>query len=194
MKIHEVYREQIAFVREQFGEMKDGSGTLISDHAVRVFQILSDTFTATGRPIGEEERAMLAAALFHDLLEDTPTSEEDLQRRGGERCLELVRELTIDFKGRSIDETVGLMKSRSEASFLIKLCDISDNFCKTRFVFRNNEPTFFTDFFLPLMQSYRGYIGYKMNQAREFKPEISLLAPMVERDFRLLEGVVSTLL
>jgi hypothetical protein len=44
------------------------------------------------------------------------------------------------------------------------------------------------------MQSYRGYIGYKMNQAREFKPEISLLAPMVERDFRLLEGVVSTLL
>ena len=73
----------------------------------------------------------IKAALLHDTLEDTHTSDEELRVCFGEHVQSLVRELTnqrykIDENGKEAYMTEKLMKLSNEA-LLIKLADISDN-------------------------------------------------------------------
>src|SRR5690349_21590756 len=117
----EDFRPQIAFARAKLGDLKDGSGTLIFDHALRVFLLLAETFSACGRSIGAGEREMLAAALFHDLLEDTDATREELIIRSSQNTLRYVEELTISFDGKTIPAAVESLQTISEPALIVKL-------------------------------------------------------------------------
>ncbi len=185
--IFQKFERQIEFARSKLGTLADGSGTLIGDHAVRVFALLVQVFETTGRLQDQNVENILMAALFHDLLEDTNTTEEELINLSNTATLELVREMTITFEGKTIEEAVAPMYQRSEASFLIKLADICDNFGKSRFVLRSNNPKFFNDFFLPLLSCYEKYIAIKKLAAGEYKKEIDLMEKQVAKEFSLLK-------
>ena len=92
-------------------------------HPIAVRHILSDVG-------GVEDAEVLAAALLHDTLEDTPTTREELIENFGQRVCSLVEEVSDDKtlprlqrKQRQIDHA----KKISEGAALIKLGDKISN-------------------------------------------------------------------
>jgi guanosine-3',5'-bis(diphosphate) 3'-pyrophosphohydrolase len=88
---------------------------------------------ATEAQVADPE--ILAAAVLHDVLEDTPVGRAELQRRFGPRVTGLVLELTLppELHGPSVPDqvkTVAILErlpSMSWAAVLVKLCDRWDN-------------------------------------------------------------------
>ncbi len=82
-----------AFAREAHaGQLRDG-GRPAALHAFRVADaVLGSSDARAGRVSGE----VVAAALLHDVVEDTRFTHEDLRARFGERVAAHVRDLTLD--------------------------------------------------------------------------------------------------
>ena len=77
-----------------------------------------------------EDTDLLIAALLHDVVEDTPTSADELRRRFGDRVAEIVLEVTddksLDWRERKrlVVQHVGQLSRQAQ---LIKLSDLSAN-------------------------------------------------------------------
>lgn len=104
------------------GQVRKGSGEPYFVHPKGVAKIVLDN----GGNISQ-----IQAALLHDTLEDTPTTDMELKVRFGEHVADLVRELTncrykIDQMGKEAYMTDKLMKLSNEA-LLVKLADINYN-------------------------------------------------------------------
>lgn len=105
------------------------------EHPKRVVKILKTVDHTT---------EMLAAAYLHDVVEDTPVSIQDIQRRFGKHVASLVRELTDEFekakypelnrRARKEKEVLRQAKISPEAK-TIKLADVIDN---TRDIVKND--------------------------------------------------------
>jgi guanosine-3',5'-bis(diphosphate) 3'-pyrophosphohydrolase len=103
---------------------KDGRTPYIA-HPVRVALTLVEVFRIT-------DPAVIAAALLHDLIEDTTADYDDIQAACGDDIARLVAALT---KNSCLPETAreaayhGQLKSSDWRAKLIKLADIYDNLC-----------------------------------------------------------------
>lgn len=86
-------------------------------HPLRVVELL--------REKGIEDEEVLMAGLFHDLLEDTDASEEEILSYGSPRVLELVRLLSKE-KAFVMEEYIDRIY-RDEDARLIKLADRLSN-------------------------------------------------------------------
>jgi (p)ppGpp synthase/HD superfamily hydrolase len=164
------YAEHIAFQQECLGTLCDGTNTLISDHGIRVFLLLAEALSG-GSFILEEsiEKDMVLAALYHDVIEDTCVTAEMLVKRTNSTVVGLIEELTIDFEGKTIQESVSCLCSVSRSAALIKIVDIIDNVEKSRFLLRSNSQGFYTGFFLPLLDEYKKiYIKRSQELEKEF--------------------------
>ena len=92
-------------------------------HPIAVCHILSDVG-------GVEDAKILAAALLHDTLEDTPTTREELIENFGERICSLVEEVSDDKtlpKHKRKDLQIQHAPELSEGATLIKLADKISN-------------------------------------------------------------------
>lgn len=162
------YKSAIRFAQRQLGNLTDGSGTLIFDHAVRVYLILRQKLSNTEIPFRVKE-AVLLAGLFHDLLEDTKTTEEEILKMGGPKTLALVKEMTIDFNGKTIVEAVSPLYKTSDELTLVKLADIYDNVRKSPYFLRNNGLKWYQTFFLPLLVQYQDWANYKLKRQKKYR-------------------------
>jgi guanosine-3',5'-bis(diphosphate) 3'-pyrophosphohydrolase len=97
-------------------------------HPFRVAMTVRDVF-------GEDDPEILAAALLHDVIEDTTTDYDDVRERFGPRVADLVAALTKDMRlpesSREAAYDQGLMDAEWGAK-LIKLADVYDNLCDKR--------------------------------------------------------------
>jgi hypothetical protein len=184
---------QIAFARAKLGDLKDSSGTLIFDHALRVFLLLAETFAACDRAIDSEESEMLSAALFHDLLEDTDASREEIIRHSSQNTLRYVEELTITFEGKTIPAAVQSVQEISEPAFLVKLADIHDNCTKSRFLAREGGENFFLGFFQPLIEEYQRIVTMRLGGCASYKAEAERLARGIDESAERMRAVVHCL-
>ena len=96
------------------------------EHPKRVSKIVRDI-------MGEydDKEALIDAALLHDTIEDTDTTEEDLKKLFGGLIASLVKELTSDKeeikKQGKGPYLIGKMVKMSEPALMIKLADRLDN-------------------------------------------------------------------
>lgn len=101
---------------------KDGETPYVA-HAFRVTMTIRDLF-------GFDDQAILAAALLHDLIEDTGADYDDIHDAFGEEVADLVAAMTKDM--RLIEEVREQEYDRQLAAAswkarLIKLADVYDN-------------------------------------------------------------------
>jgi len=94
-------------------------------HPFRVALTVRDIFE-------ENDSVTLAAALTHDLIEDTTADYDDIRMELGTEVADLVAALTKDMRMRSELREQSYDDQLSEASWkakLIKLADVYDNYC-----------------------------------------------------------------
>jgi (p)ppGpp synthase/HD superfamily hydrolase len=183
--------DHVSFTRAKLGDLTDNSGTLIFDHALRVCALLRERLERFGHRIGEAEYAMLGAALFHDLLEDTDATEAEIEAVAGTATLVYVRELTLSFRKRSLAEAVRPLESISEEGFLIKLADIYDNCSKSRFLVRESGESFYRGFYLPLMREYLALTARRADTAVRYSEPFRSFVADIEVAYRRLEEMVN---
>ena len=103
---------------------KDGRTPYVS-HPFRVAMVVRDVFEVA-------DEVVLAAALLHDVIEDTTADYEDVSRACGTEVADLVVTLTKDMrlpeKEREPDYDRALRAADRRAK-LIKLADVYDNLC-----------------------------------------------------------------
>lgn len=127
----------LQFAREAHGEQKRKySDEAYIEHPKRVAEMIKTV------PHSEE---MVCAAYLHDVVEDTPVSIQDIQRKFGGKVAKLVEELTDEYtnekypylnrRKRKKKEVARQAETSTEAK-TIKLADIIDN---TRDIVKNNK-------------------------------------------------------
>lgn len=82
----------------------------------------------------ENKDEMITIALLHDILENTPTTEEELEKKFGSKIASIVKELTTDKteskkigKGEYLRRKLKDKNQVSDDALLIKLADRLDN-------------------------------------------------------------------
>ncbi len=104
-------------------QLRDDGRTPYFSHPVRVALVVATTFGCT-------DEAVLAAALLHDVLEDTTGDYDDLLERFGERVAGLVSALSKDDRLVEPQREAEYDRRLSDAPWearLIKLADVLDN-------------------------------------------------------------------
>jgi guanosine-3',5'-bis(diphosphate) 3'-pyrophosphohydrolase len=122
MKEFEIIWEAINYAFIKYGNVKRKLGDIpYIIHPIRVTMILR----AAGFSEFKDSNLMLAA-LFHDLLEDTNLSFEDLKAEFGIEVASIVKELSKP-ENTSKDEWLRTFGTASKESKLIKMADRIDN-------------------------------------------------------------------
>ena len=109
--------------RKHQGQTRADNLTPYFSHVARVTLILSHVF-------GVQDESILAAALLHDTVEDTPTSREELVTVFGERVADIVMLLTKDIrlpKKEREEEYIARLLEAPEDVMIAKMADLYDN-------------------------------------------------------------------
>ncbi len=115
------------------GELRKGSGQPYIAHPEAVAQIL--------REIGVDDPTILAAALLHDVVENSPVALADIAARFGEDVAGLVAELTRPPETHEKRDAFRRYLDRlSPRALLIKLADRIENLRGLRFI--HDDPAF----------------------------------------------------
>lgn len=117
------YEDVLKFAYAKHLHQKRKTGEPFIFHPTRVF-ILAEKFT--------QDKAVLSAALLHDLIEDTDTTIEEIRENFGENVADLVTELTLPKGLKHGDHSKASYLSKSiiklsDDALLLKLCDRLDN-------------------------------------------------------------------
>jgi len=125
MKLH-LWQDAVSFAARahQFHTRKDGRTPYVA-HVYRVAMTVREVF-------GCDDPIVLAAALLHDTIEDTPTDYDDIAHDFGRRVADCVSALTKNMllpeRLREADYDRRLARADWRAR-LIKLADVYDNYC-----------------------------------------------------------------
>lgn len=109
---NEKYEKALAFAAEKHKGQKRKGGEEYITHPVAVAELLKR------QGLGDD---YILAALFHDLLEDTDATEEEIGKLGGERVLKAVKLLT-KYPGYDEEEYILGIKS-NDIAFKVKAAD-----------------------------------------------------------------------
>ena len=108
-------------VDHHLGQTRKHSGAPYSFHPVEVAKGVADA--------GIHDHEILAAALLHDVVEDTHATHQDMIEHLGERVAEMVNELTHDEETDSKEAYLRTFASASEGAIAVKLLD---RYCNVR--------------------------------------------------------------
>ena len=162
----EILQRALMFAKEKHNGQRRIGGDEYITHPVAVCEIVANQ--------GFDKNYQITA-LFHDLLEDTDATEEDILKYGNYEILKAVKLLTKE-KGYDISEYIGVIKNNPIA-FAVKAADRLHNL---QCAIMTNE------------EFKRKYILETVDWYMDFSPEIrkavktlaeSLETPMVELSF-----------
>lgn len=112
----ELVKRAARFAAERHGKDLDKAGLPVIRHPVRVMTAL--------RKAGETDPEVLAAAVLHDVVEDTPTTLAEIEKEFGFRVAGLVKLLTRVEGETYFAHIHGIAGTGAEP---IKIADITDN-------------------------------------------------------------------
>jgi guanosine-3',5'-bis(diphosphate) 3'-pyrophosphohydrolase len=114
--------------RQHAGQLRKDGVTPYFAHPVRVALTVRHVF-------GESDEVALAAALLHDLIEDTTTDYDDLLETFGQDVADAVAALTKDARLPESEREAAYDRQLAAAPWqarLVKLADVYDNFFDAR--------------------------------------------------------------
>jgi GTP diphosphokinase / guanosine-3',5'-bis(diphosphate) 3'-diphosphatase len=100
------------------GQLRKDGKTPYINHPIQVMNLLVEE--------GIDDSELLCAALLHDVVEDTDTSTELIEKKFGKRVAELVAEVTDDKFLSQVERKQKQLATASQLSYearLIRLCD-----------------------------------------------------------------------
>lgn len=103
---------------------KDINASPYINHPIQVAEVLAS--------VGVENIELLCASLLHDTIEDTDSSEQDIERLFGAEILGLVKEVTDDKTLSKEMRKQRQVESASRKSRLAKQLKIADKLCNVR--------------------------------------------------------------
>jgi (p)ppGpp synthase/HD superfamily hydrolase len=114
--------DAVAFAVERHGDQRRPAGEPYVEHLLEALQVLVDA-------VGERDPDTLRAAVLHDVVEDTPTTLDEVRERFGARVAELVGWVT-----KSGDRAAYLagLRDAPEAALAVKLADRLSNVQRLR--------------------------------------------------------------
>jgi guanosine-3',5'-bis(diphosphate) 3'-pyrophosphohydrolase len=122
MKEFTNYWKALNYALIKYGDLKRKSGNIpYYIHPLRITLILR----AAGFSEFENEEIMIAA-LFHDLLEDTEITSEEIENKFGKKVASIVSELTIS-NNEEKEKYLKNLENASKEAKIIKLADRIDN-------------------------------------------------------------------
>jgi len=125
LETHRWQRAASLAARFHAGHLRKDGRTPYIAHPFRVALVIRDVF-------GIEDEAVLAAALLHDVIEDTPADYDDVARACGTDVADLVaamsKDMTRPHDRREPEYDDRLRRSEWRAR-LLKLADVYDNLC-----------------------------------------------------------------
>jgi len=108
------------------GQTRKVNGEPFVTHPLRVSEIVLQNFKEH-----QEVETMRLVAVLHDLLEDTNTTEQELEQIFGKKVSEMVKALSenksLPTRKESYAEYLGRLIIAEDSVKIIKLCDIQDN-------------------------------------------------------------------
>lgn len=144
------------------------------DHPMQVMAILDK--------YGVEDPEILSAAILHDVVEDTDTTIEEIERFFGKRIASIVAEVTDDKSLPKVERKKLQLSSMSEKSLAARMIKIADKYDNTRDLL-TDPPKDWSD------DRIRGYIKWSEEVCKNaIKPgDIPWgLKEMIERHFGML--------
>lgn len=179
-------RRAHAFAAERHrGQVRKGDGRPFISHPSAVARLLK----RHGMP---EE--VVAAGFLHDVLEDTPTPADELERRFGAKVAALVREVTEPDKSHPWEfrkeAYLAHLRRASREALAISCADKLHNTSSLIAAYRREGPEVF-DRFSRGVEEKLAYHRRVYGQIRRSWPGCPLLGPL-ERAVRELEGIVGT--
>ncbi|HTJ32408.1 MAG TPA: HD domain-containing protein [Dactylosporangium sp.] len=118
----EALDDAVAFAVERHGEQRRPAGEPYVEHLLEALQVLVDA-------VGERDPDTLRAAVLHDVVEDTPTTIDEVRERFGDRVAELVGWVT---KSGDRAEYLARLRDAPDAAIAVKLADRLSNVQRLR--------------------------------------------------------------
>lgn len=129
-------RQALEFARKAHGnQQRKYSEEVYIEHPIRVAEMVRSV---------PHTHEMICAAYLHDVVEDTPVSLQDIERKFGRKIAALVEELTDEYEKENYPHLNRRQRKRKEVerqagmspeAKTIKLADVIDN---TRDILKNN--------------------------------------------------------
>jgi guanosine-3',5'-bis(diphosphate) 3'-pyrophosphohydrolase len=112
--------EAISFAaRAHQGHLRKDGQTPYAAHPMRVMAILATEFGVTDRDV-------LAAAVLHDVIEDTRTDHDDLSEQFGKRVADCVASLSKDKRLPEEEREAQYLQRLIDAPLEVQLCKLGD--------------------------------------------------------------------
>ncbi|WP_433613740.1 HD domain-containing protein [Dactylosporangium sp. CA-139114] len=112
----------VAFAAERHGDQRRPAGEPYVEHLLEALEVLVEA-------VGERDPDTLCAAVLHDVVEDTPTTLDEVRERFGPRVAELVGWVT---KQGDREEYLAALRDAPDAALAVKLADRVSNVQRLR--------------------------------------------------------------
>ncbi|WP_432985983.1 HD domain-containing protein [Dactylosporangium sp. CA-233914] len=114
--------DAVAFAVARHGDQRRPAGEPYVEHLLEALEVLVEA-------AGERDADVLRAALLHDVVEDTPTTLEEVRSRFGDRTAELVGWVT---KSGDRESYLASLRQAPDAALAVKLADRLSNVQRLR--------------------------------------------------------------
>lgn len=118
----EKIREAIAMAISRYKEQHREGGEMYANHVLRVGRRAAELAKSQG--LGAD---FIQAAILHDILEDTPTTEEEVRSRFGEKILEIVKAVSHKDEDEPDEEYLNRVAKGGNLAVLVKRLDRLEN-------------------------------------------------------------------
>ena len=126
LAVHKLWQRAVQFASQRhLGQMRKDGKTPYMAHPMRVALTVRHVF-------GVDDPVALAAALLHDVIEDTPTDFDSILLHFGPEVAQAVAALTKDPRLAEPEREAAYDKQLAGAAWqarLVKLADVFDNYC-----------------------------------------------------------------
>jgi guanosine-3',5'-bis(diphosphate) 3'-pyrophosphohydrolase len=124
MDIQTLYQKTILFAAERHGEQKIPGSDI--PYIVHVSNVCMEIIFAAAHTNGFDWKLAVQAALLHDVLEDTPTTEDELMAEFGAAVTAGVKALSKNEnlpKEEQLSDSLGRIKEQPKEIWAVKLAD-----------------------------------------------------------------------
>ncbi|NUR91677.1 MAG: bifunctional (p)ppGpp synthetase/guanosine-3',5'-bis(diphosphate) 3'-pyrophosphohydrolase [Nonomuraea sp.] len=164
----ETLREAVRFARRQHGVQQRPTGRPYAEHLLEALEV-----AVVGAEV--RDRDVLTAIVLHDVLEDTPCTEQELRRRFGADVTGLVKWVTRPAGGRKADHLAALAKAPPQA-VLVKLADRVSNVQQLQRMPWRFQKRYFLEtvaYILPLAEPYPWFAAWYEEWRRPWERRVA---------------------
>lgn len=162
MQLNAILSAAIFAVEKHRGQVrKDQRGSPYVTHPLTVARLLWEVG-------GIHDAEILTAAILHDTLEDTPTTQSELRQNFGERVLQIVLEVTDDKSLPKMERKRRQVRHAPELSRPARLIKFGDKLANCRDILESPP----ADWDLTRRRNYIQWAADVLNQIRDVNPPL----------------------